>query len=78
LDIGGRWDRSIWSLHPGNVFYPSYDELKDSFKFITSPGVLNEMNQKFYEQASYVRDEYDWLALTEEAFSDVVSRFTKS
>jgi glycosyltransferase involved in cell wall biosynthesis len=78
LSLGGQWNRSIWSIHPGNVFYPDYDELKDLLEFMSQKHMVNFMHERFYNQAQDVANEYNWNRLTEEAFAPVVSRFTKS
>lgn len=72
--VKSRADRSIWSVHPGNVLYPDYDNLKWRMKFVKSG--LDSYRQIFEAQAPDVIAEYDWLKKTEKAFEHIVERFT--
>jgi glycosyltransferase involved in cell wall biosynthesis len=74
LKVRGRWDRSIWSLHPGDVYYPDYDELKQSLAFAAHD--FDFMSGYYYAQARDVHKAYNWLELTEKAFAPLVSMFT--
>lgn len=74
LDIPARMDRSIWSVHPGNVFYPDYQSLVRLYKFAVKN--IDEFSVSYYEQAPKVHAEYNWLDSTERAWSHVVERFT--
>lgn len=79
LTIDGRWDRSIWSIHVGNVFYPNYETLKNRFDSLgNDPSEVQRMHDYYYAQVDAVRNEYNWLEKTEKAFDHIVSRFTKS
>lgn len=80
LSFGGRWDRSIWALHPGNVFYPDYDWLKSKMEHLVDdePNLLERMFQKYYDQAEYIHKEYDWNFQTEHAFRHIIEKFTES
>ena len=76
LRVRGRWDRSIWALHPGDVYYPDYDELKQSLAFAAHD--FDFLSGYYYAQANDVHKAYNWLDLTEKAFAPVVSMFTKT
>lgn len=76
LQVDGHWDRSIWSLHPGNVFYPDYELLKDRMRaFVENREALSE---HYYGQATQVHQEYDWQYVTAKAFSHIEQKFTNS
>lgn len=74
LEVPGRWDRSIWSIHPGDVFYPDFNSLVRQMKFAAS--VTDTYHDLYYEQAPAVIEEFDWLKKTESAFAHIVERFT--
>lgn len=79
LSITGRWDRSIWALHPGNVLYPDYEWYRHQIKMIVDePNKLEYMFGTYFNQAKYIHEEYDWKFQTEYAFRDLVTKFTKS
>lgn len=75
--IGSRYDRSIWSLHPGNVLYPSYDDLKNTMRFIANREELEFAHNLYYLRAEQVHTEYDWVTKTEQAFKHLVPKFTE-
>ncbi|URQ04637.1 glycosyltransferase [Streptomyces phage Emma1919] len=74
LKLNGKWNRSIWALHPGDVLYPNYDELKmlmDRFM------IYKEQYQKdAFEAAPFIHDDYDWVRKTEKAFRHLTLKFT--
>lgn len=73
LPLDGRWDRSIWSVHPGNVLYPSYRQLQTLYKRASiDPQYYLDWA---YENAPAVHDDYNWLTKTEEAFDHIVKMF---
>jgi len=73
LRVTGRMDRSIWVLHPGDVYYPDYEELKQSMAFAAHD--IEFIRGYYYAQAKDVHAAYDWKTLTEEAFAPIVSMF---
>lgn len=74
LKLTGRWDRSIWSIHPGNVYYPDYPAL---VKLYEEAAAGIDYYKKIYSaQVPDVQNEYDWLTRTENAIEHVVERFT--
>lgn len=75
--ISSRVDRSIWSMHPGDVFYPNYDELTDRMLELSDRDFLSARQKESYQLAKSVHDEYNWLRKTEEAFEHIVTMFTK-
>ena len=76
--ISAREDRSIWALHPGNVFYPDYDELKENLRVLSDKKELAIAHEIYFDRAQQVHDEYDWVRKTEKAFEHIVTKFTKS
>ncbi|AXH68735.1 glycosyltransferase [Streptomyces phage SparkleGoddess] len=74
--IGSRYDRSIWALHPGNVLYPNYDDLKATLRFISDREELEFAHNLYYHRAETVHREYDWVNKTEKAFAHIVTKFT--
>lgn len=76
LAIDGHWNRSIWSLHPGDVYYPNYHQLQNIMRnFYEDPQVYQNY---FYRMADDVHKAFDWEYLTKEAFRHLDDRFTKS
>lgn len=73
LPINGRWDRSIWSVHPGNVLYPDYDELKRAYLFMHRH--IDQALRTSYDLAPRIHEEYNWLTKTSEAFEHVTKKF---
>lgn len=79
LSIGGRWDRSIWSLHPGNVLYPDYNWYRSKmWEIVDKPEFLEGAFDYYFNQAEDIHKEYDWKFQTEYAFRDLVAKFTES
>lgn len=71
-EIPGRWDRSVWSIHPGNVLYPDYDHLVNMI-IKAKLHVEHDLND-FYAQAPGIIDDFDWLKLTETTFNALWER----
>lgn len=78
LSIGARRDRSIWALHPGDVLYPKYDDLKVVMRYITDKEELEHAHYVGFKRAEGIHKEYDWVAKTEKAFEHIVAKFTES
>lgn len=74
LALSGRYDRSPWLIHPGNVYFPNYEMLVELMKF--SADNIDWLRKEFFNQAPDVIAEFDWLAKTEQAFAHIVERFT--
>lgn len=74
--IGERRDRSIWALHPGDVLYPDYVDVKNAFRRLSNREELEYAHRVHYELAPLIHEEYDWVNRTEKAFEHVVSMFT--
>ena len=74
--IGARRDRSIWALHPGDVLYPDYNDVKNSFRRLSNRQELEYAHRVHYELAPLIHEEYDWVNKTEKAFEHIVSMFT--
>lgn len=77
LSIGARYDRSIWALHPGNVLYPNYDDLKTMLRYISNKEELEYAQYVAFNRADKIHEEYDWVKKTEAAFSHIQSMFTE-
>jgi glycosyltransferase involved in cell wall biosynthesis len=75
--LSGSWNRSIWSLHPGNVIYPDYNQLRMRMQAFSNSDFREHANNQFYKLATSVHEEYDWLKKTKDAFEHL-GRFTKS
>ena len=74
--IGARRDRSIWSLHPGDVLYPKYDDLKTTMRLLSNRQELEYAQYVYYHRAERVHEEYDWVNKTKQAFEHIISKFT--
>jgi glycosyltransferase involved in cell wall biosynthesis len=71
--ISARADRSIWSVHPGDVYYPNYDELIAAYHSAANNiGILSEIA---YLRSFNIAKEYDWDTLTKKAFKHLENRF---
>ena len=71
LELYGRWDRSVWSLHPGNVLYPNYDMLVGLYRHAFNN--IETLQEKFYKQADEVHKAYNWVEKTEQAMEHIVA-----
>lgn len=76
--IGARYDRSIWALHPGDVLYPKYDDLKATMRLIADDEELKFAHNLYFQRAEEIHEEYDWVAETKRAFEHIVTKFTES
>jgi glycosyltransferase involved in cell wall biosynthesis len=76
--VDARQDRSIWALHPGDVFYPNYDSLKRRLLDMSDREFLEGQQYKRFGVAKQLHNEYDWVAKTEKAFEHIVAKFTES
>lgn len=74
LAIEGRWERSIWSVHPGNVLYPSYPQLVKNMQHAAEN--IEHYHTMYYKQAPEIHREYNWLERTEKSWAHIVERFT--
>lgn len=74
-EIPGRWDRSIWSVHPGNVLYPQYDDLVEILR--TVPDEIEAALKFTYAEAPAIHAEYDWVKQTEKAWKPILERFVE-
>jgi glycosyltransferase involved in cell wall biosynthesis len=73
IPLDGRWDRSIWSVHPGAVLYPDYDRLKIALRFMADN--IQAALDHAWEVAPHVHEEFDWLRQTEIAWAHIVEKF---
>lgn len=67
LELKGTWNRSVWYHHPGNVFYPSYEELCELIEY--SFQNIHCLHKHYYQQANNVKNAYRWEDKTRNAFS---------
>lgn len=66
---------SPWpNMHPGDMFHPSYDDLKVKMLYAEQNAV--ELKEWHVRQSPVVHKTYNWLKLTENAFIDIVQKFT--
>jgi glycosyltransferase involved in cell wall biosynthesis len=73
LAVTGRYDRSPWLIHPGDVYFPNYQMLIDSLRFAADN--LEYLNDYYMKQTEDVIADFDWLKKTEKAFEHIVKRF---
>lgn len=74
LVIYGKWNRSIWSQHPGDVLYPNYEDLKRAMRLAVSD--LPYFLDYYSAQAEKVHEQYNWDSLTANAVEHLVKRFS--
>ena len=73
LGLSSRLDRSIWSVHPGNVFYPDFEELVQLYIYAFDE--VDYLSATFYEQAPEVHHAFNWDRLTAEVITDLTQKF---
>lgn len=73
LGLSSRLDRSIWSVHPGDVFYPNYEELVQLYIYAFDE--VDSLSKHFFEQAPRVHDAFNWDRLTAEVITDLTQKF---
>lgn len=73
LALKGRWDRSIWALHPGDVYYPKYDDLVGTLRFAAKE--IDWLHTYYYKQAEAIHQAYNWTEKTAEAFDHIFKMF---
>jgi glycosyltransferase involved in cell wall biosynthesis len=74
LGLDSHYVKSPWpAMHPGQVLKPDFDDLVDKYRYVKAN--IDSLLPKYYKQAFAVHDWADWRTLTEQAFSDVVTRF---
>jgi hypothetical protein len=71
------YNRSIWALHPGNVMYPRYDNVKSMMLGCSDKQSIQWLQDEAFKQAEEIHEVYDWVNRTEKAFEHIVSKFTK-
>lgn len=74
LGLNARLDRSIWNLHPGDVYYPDYEQLVTLYEWTFNH--IEDLHEHFYQQALEVHKAYNWKDKTEAAFAHIVERFS--
>lgn len=58
LRVRSRLDRSVWSVHPGNVYYPRFESLKIAFGLAHDN--IRTLSDEAYSQASFIHEEFSW------------------
>lgn len=75
LGLKSKYVDSPWpNMHPGQVLEPDFDDLVDKYRFVKEN--IDSLLPKHYQKAFQVHDWADWKTLTDQAFSDVVARFS--
>lgn len=75
LGLASDYIDSPWpDMHPGKVLKPDFDDLVDKLRHAKDN--IETLLPKYYKQSFLVHDAYDWDTLTEQAFSDVIQRFS--
>lgn len=71
LGVESTYIDSPWQeMHPGQVCQPDFDDLVAKYRYCANN--IEELHNKFYQQAFDVHSEYDWLKLTKKAFANVL------
>jgi len=74
LKVSARQDRSIWSLHSGDVFYPNYKDLKYSMKTVEQ--YYDRFATVAYQTAPEIIRRFDWEKQTKYVFESLEKRIT--
>lgn len=75
LTLSARMVDSPWkTMHPGQMFEPSYDDLVKSYRAVYEN--YDRYAGRAYRLGFDVHKQYDWDTLTESAFADVVEKFS--
>lgn len=74
MGVRARQDRSVWSLHPGNVFYPDYEDFCGLLEHAAESFNIGALHEIHYRQAAQIHEEYDWLKLTEKSFKHITEK----
>lgn len=74
LALDSKYADSSWpDMHPGQILEPSFDDLVDKYRYVKDN--IDSLLPKYYKQSFKVHDWADWKTLTDQAFSDIVTRF---
>lgn len=75
LGLDSKYVDSPWpEMHPGQVLKPDFDHLVDRLRYVKEN--IESLLPKHYKQSFAVHDWADWDTLTDQAFSDLVARFS--
>jgi glycosyltransferase involved in cell wall biosynthesis len=75
LGLESEYVDSPWpSMHPGKVLKPNFDDLVDKYRYVYEN--IDSLLPKHYKQSFQIHDWADWKTVTDQAFSDVVARFS--
>lgn len=75
LRLSSTLGDSPWpNMHPGKVFFPDFDHLVECYK--TAYEQFDKLSAEAYRQSYLVHLEYDWDRLTEQAFKEIVTKFS--
>lgn len=73
LTLRGRYERSLWALHPGNVYYPDYENLKGLYQY--AHDLRDHLSEYYYDQAESVHAAYNWKTNTAQAWEHIFKMF---
>lgn len=74
LGISSKLVNSKWKKeHPGKVWLPNYEELCASMRLLADD--YNTLAESAETLSQRVREEYDWLKVTEDAFAHIIEKF---
>jgi glycosyltransferase involved in cell wall biosynthesis len=75
LGLESTYVDSTWpDMHPGKILKPDFDDLVDKYRYVKDN--IGSLLPKYYQQSFQIHDWADWETLTDQAFSEVVERFS--
>lgn len=75
LGLKAQYINSPWpDMHPGEILKPDFDDLVDKYRYVKDN--IESLLPKYYKQSFKVHNWADWNTLTDQAFSDVITRFS--
>jgi glycosyltransferase involved in cell wall biosynthesis len=75
LALDSQYVDSPWpDMHPGKVLKPDFDDLVDKYRYVKDN--IDSLLSNYYKQSFKIHDWSDWKTLTDQAFSDLIERFS--
>lgn len=75
LSVSSKLVNTRWKVeHPGKIWQPSFEETCAALRAVAED--FNTFSDKAYDLSPQVREEYDWLKVTEDAFAHIVEKFS--
>lgn len=72
LEIGHKMYKSKWSIHPGQMMRPNFDDLIDRMRYVADN---YESSEKYATlQTGAIHKKYDWDTITAKVFGDLEGR----